>query len=215
MPKTKIILIAACGLLSACTSAPYYSGDRFVPRPNIQLSNYTQANHYEDFIDRVKYNNYEQREQCQRYRRFPRNSVEHANCLVTKAPAVVMAEETVTTTTTTLLPIVQSYTIYFNFDRSGIRGDQNATLDQVAREIAKYDPSQITVTGYTDTSGKASYNQKLSEKRAASVIAALQARNISSQAVDENARGEYDLAVSTPDGVKLQENRRVVIDFRR
>jgi hypothetical protein len=40
-------------------------------------------------------------------------------------------------------------------------------------------------------------------------------QGITTEYVEQDARGESDLAVSTPDGVKLQENRRVVVDFRR
>lgn len=218
MSKSKFILIAACGLLSACSSN--YSGPRYVPRPDIPLNEYTHANAYEDRIDRQKYNRYEERESCQHYRRLPRHSVELSNCIAVKAPpapVVVAQQQTVTTTTTQnqLLPIVHTYTVHFNFDRSDIRKDQVATLDQISDEIEKYSPAQITVTGFTDTSGSVRYNQKLSERRAHSVTKALKSRHIVSQEVDEEGRGKTELAVPTGDGVKLEANRRVVVDFRR
>ena len=40
-------------------------------------------------------------------------------------------------------------------------------------------------------------------------------RGIENQTIDRAARGEYDQAVVTPDDTRNQENRRVVIDFRR
>jgi len=71
------------------------------------------------------------------------------------------------------------------------------------------------VTGYTDSHGNVDYNQKLSYRREEAVSKALMMRGIKNQVLDREARGEYEQAVPTEDGVKNQENRRVVIDFRR
>ncbi len=171
-------------------------------------------------MDLKNYMQYEHREPCQNYREPPRNMmVVNCHLVPIPAPPVLVASSTVVqetqTTQTQLLPIITTYTINFDFDRSNIRPGENATLDRVAQEINKYNPTQITVTGHTDTSGSAEYNQALSKKRADSVVYALGQRGVNSQVVDESARGEYDLAVETADGVKLEENRRVVIDFRR
>lgn len=159
---------------------------------------------------------YEQREQCQNYRRPPRNTM-LVNCQLRPIPQKSVAVETMRTEVveTRLLPIVSSYVIYFDFDKSNVRASEEATLQRVAQEIRQYDPAQITVTGHTDSSGAADYNQALSRRRADAVVFALQNRGISSEVLDEEARGESALAVETGDGVKLQDNRRVVIDFRR
>jgi OOP family OmpA-OmpF porin len=113
------------------------------------------------------------------------------------------------------LPIANSYTVLFDHDQSNIRAGENATLDRAMREINKYDPRQVTVTGYTDSSGKADYNQNLSREREQGVSKALLSRGIKNQTLEREARGEYEQAVQTDDGVRNQENRRVVIDFRR
>ena len=78
-----------------------------------------------------------------------------------------------------------------------------------------YNPQQVTVTGYTDSSGSADYNQDLSRRREQAVSRALLERGIANQALEREARGEYDQAIETPDDTRNQENRRVVIDFRR
>jgi outer membrane protein OmpA-like peptidoglycan-associated protein len=132
-----------------------------------------------------------------------------------KEPVVETTQTTTTTQTQQLLPIVSSYTIYFDFDKSGVRQSEQATLDRVANEIKQYNPEQITVAGHADRSGDAGYNQILSQKRAQAVSAALTADGIANEVIDKEAYGETDNAVPTPDGVKNQENRRVVIDFRR
>jgi OOP family OmpA-OmpF porin len=115
----------------------------------------------------------------------------------------------------TLLPIVHSETVYFDFDHSKMRSDQNATLDKVVDEIDTYKPADVTVTGYTDRSGTISYNDELSRRRAHSVSDALKNRGIVNEQIDQKSRGETENAVATADGVKMAENRRVVIDFRR
>ncbi len=108
-----------------------------------------------------------------------------------------------------------NYTIYFDYDKSSIRSDATKTLRQVAADIGKYNPSQVTVAGYTDTAGFDDYNSALSVRRANAVENALEKLGIESNVIDSKSYGENDLAVNTPDGVELQDNRRVVIDFVR
>jgi outer membrane protein OmpA-like peptidoglycan-associated protein len=206
MNTKKILLCSAlCLSLGACA----YSGPRQVPRPNIPMKNYTSENHHEDRMDRKAYNEYDNREQCQEYRRVPRNSVFMSHCKVRKAPA--MKDEG----SRRLLGVINTYTLYFDFDKDNIRQQDWAVIDRIANELDKYDPAQITVTGFADRSGSVDYNQDLSERRANSVSKALLDRSIATETVNEEARGELDPAVPTPDGVRLQENRRVVVDFRR
>lgn len=108
---------------------------------------------------------------------------------------------------------IQSYNLYFAFDRADISPSEMATIDRIAQEILVYEPSEVTVAGHTDTAGPADYNYALSERRAAAVSAALTARGISHSVIDSRAYGQSRLAVPTPDNVKLQENRRVEVEF--
>lgn len=221
--KLKTIMICTVSLsLGACSSYGEHSlsGSRYVPRDEVAQSNTTEATQTEDAMDLVKYNKYEQREPCQYYRAVPRNhddgcakeeiveEVAMASMEEPK-PAPVVAEKK------PLLPVVSTYTVLFDFDKSNIRSDENATLDQAMNEIAKYKPTQVTVTGYTDSSGTDDYNQTLSHEREQAVSSALLKRGIENETLDRNARGEDEQAVQTADGVKNQENRRVVVDFRR
>jgi len=114
-----------------------------------------------------------------------------------------------------MLPIVSSYTVLFDHDKSIIRANETATIDHAMREISKYNPREVTVTGYTDSSGKIDYNQALSSKREEAVSKALLSRGVENRVLEREARGEYDQAVETKDGIRNQANRRVVIDFRR
>jgi OOP family OmpA-OmpF porin len=111
--------------------------------------------------------------------------------------------------------VLTSYQIYFDFDKSTLRPDSLKTLDRVAHEIEKYHPGSVTVGGHTDRAGTVDYNDKLSARRAKAVSEALTARGVPNQVLDDKAYGENDPAVPTKNGVRLEENRRVVIDFNR
>lgn len=219
--KTKALLLCTTISLSlgsyAAQADSITSGPRYMPRAEISEKNYTPANHMEDYSDIKSYTAYEEREPCQNYRAEPRHY--DANCVADDdvlATTVAAVETTVATVTETrLLPIVQSYTILFDHDKSKVRADETETLNRIMQEINKYDPRQVTVTGYTDSSGPADYNQNLSRQREEAVSAALLSRGIENQALERDARGEYDQAVQTADDTKNQENRRVVVDFRR
>ncbi len=189
------------------------SGPRYMPREDISDRNYTQIERTQDRMDKKSYEQYEQREPCQNYRDLPRNQTD--NCSVSQEVVDLGPIEISSTKIRKLLPIIHSYTVLFDFDKSSIRANEMATLDQVMHEIGKYNPEQITVTGYTDSSGAAAYNQALSLLREQAVSRALLGRGIENQAIEREARGEFNQAVVTPDDTKNQENRRVVIDLRR
>lgn len=204
--KTKTIMLCTVALtLGACSGYSNSSGPRYTPRAEVAQKNYTQKNHVEDHMDKKSYKNYEERELCEHYRKPPRNYAD--GCVENKMVATITPSQPG--------KIISSYTILFDFDKSNIRANENTTLEQAMKEIDKYHPSQVTVTGYTDSSGDLAYNQALSHKREQAVSKALLERGIANYTLDRKARGEYEQAVKTADGVKNQQNRRVVIDFRR
>lgn len=203
--KTNTILLCTVALsLGACSYSDMNasSGPRYTPRPAVMEQNYTQENRAEDRMDKKSYKEYEHREPCQHYRRLPR--LYSDPCVIQEDVKVPVQEK-----------IVRSYTILFDFDKSDIRPEENQTLENIVQELNKYDPHQVTVTGYTDSSGAADYNQLLSRKREQAVSRALLERGIENRTLDREARGEYEQAVETADGVRNQENRRVVVDFIR
>jgi outer membrane protein OmpA-like peptidoglycan-associated protein len=114
-----------------------------------------------------------------------------------------------------LMSVVSSYTVFFDFDQSDIRHNEIATLDQAAREIDQYRPAQVTVTGYTDGHGSAEHNQTLSRQRAQAVSTALLKRGVENRTLDRETWVEYDRITDPSNNIENQENRRVVIDFRR
>jgi len=61
--------------------------------------------------------------------------------------------------------------VHFQFDSAKLTAADTAELDAVATRLKQEAPgAQLRVSGHTDSVGKEAYNQKLSEKRAHSVV---------------------------------------------
>ena len=73
----------------------------------------------------------------------------------------------------------------------------------------------IVATGYTDLSGSAAYNQKLSVRRADAVKAELVRLGVPATSITAIGRGESNPLVPTADGVREPQNRRVEIQIQR
>lgn len=68
---------------------------------------------------------------------------------------------------------IDIYGIFFDVDKTELKPESRATLEEVAK-LLKSDPSlKVEVAGHTDNSGAAEHNMKLSVGRAAAVVNAL------------------------------------------
>ncbi|WOI53592.1 OmpA family protein [Parvularcula sp. LCG005] len=103
--------------------------------------------------------------------------------------------------------------VYFDYDKSVLTDAARTLIAARAEEALEGDVSSISVSGNTDTSGSASYNQALSARRAAVVRDALVANGISSSVITVEALGESNPAKPTADGVKEPLNRRTEVEF--
>ncbi len=103
------------------------------------------------------------------------------------------------------------FTVYFGWNRSWVGPAGIAILKQAAAVYAAGGVVKVQVTGYTDTSGSAAYNQRLSERRAYHVAQILTHMGVPWNAMAIAGHGENDLAVPTPDGVREPHNRRVTV----
>ncbi len=111
-------------------------------------------------------------------------------------------------------PAPRTYLVFFDFDRSEITPEAAAIIRQAADDAKRGNVRLIVATGHADRSGPTDYNQRLSERRAASVRAALVREGIAANTIQTSGRGENDNLVATPDGVREPRNRRVEIAFR-
>jgi OmpA-OmpF porin, OOP family len=105
----------------------------------------------------------------------------------------------------------QQYTVYFDFNRADLDNSGTSVVDNAAAAARRGEVSRIMVTGHADSSGSAGYNQRLSERRAQAVRAELVRQGVPAGEIVTVGRGETQLAVPTPDGVREPRNRRVEI----
>jgi outer membrane protein OmpA-like peptidoglycan-associated protein len=99
--------------------------------------------------------------------------------------------------------------ITFATDRSDLRADFLDVLDSVAIVLKKYEKTMIEITGHTDSTGAAAYNQELSERRAESVARYLRSSGIMSARVATQGLGEhYPIATNATSSGRAM-NRRV------
>ena len=101
--------------------------------------------------------------------------------------------------------------IYFPWDQYVITPEAQGVLQGAAKYATDGHATKEIVVGYTDTSGSAAYNLRLSERRAKATADALVALGVPQDSLDVSWKGKSDLAVPTPDGVREPLNRRATI----
>ncbi|SFK30616.1 OmpA family protein [Methylophaga sulfidovorans] len=99
--------------------------------------------------------------------------------------------------------------VSFDFDSAGLKPAFMPTLNKVADILQRYPNTIIHVVGYTDSVGSESYNMKLSERRAQSVVDYLSSRGVSSSRLYAIGKGESDPRASNDTEAGRQLNRRV------
>ncbi|MDP2206790.1 MAG: OmpA family protein [Alphaproteobacteria bacterium] len=207
--KKNLFLLAACvGIGMGAIALPvqpahaqevgtmyYYELDEAELRDNYQ--------EWRRFVDYHVY-----REACQSYVAPPEGYVVKG-CHVYRVDRKYVAESTPQP------QVTQEYhTIYFDFDKSDIRENQRQNLANIAEDLRRMNIEEVTVMAHTDRAGDAAYNQLLSERRGNTVARALADYGIRASFIEEQAFGETSPAVLLGDGVKSQENRRVVIKYK-
>lgn len=101
--------------------------------------------------------------------------------------------------------------VTFATDSAQISAAFQDTLDQVAATLVEYQDTRVQVAGHTDSTGSASYNRQLSERRAQAVADYLIRRGVAPARLTTLGYGETQPVASndTPDG--RRQNRRVEI----
>ncbi|MFZ4211469.1 porin OmpA [Pantoea endophytica] len=115
--------------------------------------------------------------------------------------------------------------VLFTFNKSTLKPEGQQALDQLYSQLSSMDPKDgsVVVLGFTDRIGSEQYNQKLSEKRAQSVVDYLVSKGIPSNKISARGMGESNpVTGNTCDSVKgrnalidcLAPDRRVEIDVK-
>jgi hypothetical protein len=103
------------------------------------------------------------------------------------------------------------YLVTFGLDQTTLTDQDRRVIAQAAEDYRRTGSARITVTGYTDTSGSATYNLELSQHRAEVVADELEREGVPATSIVTVGRGEENLLVPTADGVSEPRNRRVEI----
>jgi len=110
--------------------------------------------------------------------------------------------------------VISFHDILFDFDSAKIKPAMSPILDEIVSILKEHPNKKIIVAGYTDSTGPASYNLKLSKRRAESVAKYLVDHGINAERIKTIGYGEshpkYDN--STKQGRRL--NRRVEIKLQ-
>jgi outer membrane protein OmpA-like peptidoglycan-associated protein len=104
-----------------------------------------------------------------------------------------------------------TFLIFFDWNSAVVEPGGRNVIKTAADAFRSGAPVTVQVTGFTDTSGSPDYNQRLSERRANAVASELVQDGVPQTNLVVTGRGENDLRVPTPDGVREPQNRRVEI----
>ena len=120
--------------------------------------------------------------------------------------AVVVKEETI---------VIRD--VHFQFDKATLTGADKLVLDKVATRLKQESSTaQLTVTGHTDSVGSDAYNQKLSDRRAHSVVKYLVESGIPQGSfVSVTGAGESQPVADNKTADGRAQNRRTEIKINR
>ena len=106
-------------------------------------------------------------------------------------------------------PATVALDIQFENNSYKVRAASFANLDKYAAFLKKYPNYSAKIVGYTDNRGAASYNQRLSEKRAKEVVKMLEARGVSSSQLSAKGMGEANPIANNATAAGRAQNRRI------
>jgi outer membrane protein OmpA-like peptidoglycan-associated protein len=103
--------------------------------------------------------------------------------------------------------------VYFAVGSARVSPEGREVIRAAAAAASQNDEARILVTGYTDASGPADLNERLSKRRAEALAAALEAEGVPRDRIAVVWHGEENLPVPTADGRREGNNRVVTIAF--
>jgi len=99
--------------------------------------------------------------------------------------------------------------VLFDFNKATLKQGATLRLAKVSGIILAYPDLKLEIDGFTDNKGTPEYNQKLSERRAATVRDFLVSQGVSADAVNTRGYGEENPVASNTTASGRQQNRRV------
>lgn len=110
-----------------------------------------------------------------------------------------------------ILQLTLSSEVSFDVDSSAIKRGFKPSLDKLADVLTRYNDTNITVVGHTDSSGSEAYNQTLSVRRAQSVVSYLRNYGVERGRMRAEGKGELQPRESNATASGRSMNRRVEV----
>jgi len=105
--------------------------------------------------------------------------------------------------------------VLFEVDKADLSKKAQKRLDEVAEDITERGTGEVVITGHTDSNGGKDHNQKLSERRANSVLKAVKpAVDNSDVSFKTVGKGEEEPVESNSTDEGRAKNRRVTIEYQ-
>lgn len=108
----------------------------------------------------------------------------------------------------------RTYLVFFDWDSAALQGRARQVIATAAANAGRIKVTRIEVNGYTDSSGRREYNQRLSLRRADAVAAELVSKGVARSEISITGYGQTHQLVPTGPGVREPQNRRVEIILR-
>lgn len=105
--------------------------------------------------------------------------------------------------------VLNENAVRFDTNKSSLTAQAQSNLDKLVPVFAEYPDTNITIYGYTDNTGTAKYNLKLSGERAAAVRNYLASKGVSSSRFQVTGLGIADPIASNETIDGRSQNRRV------
>ncbi len=101
--------------------------------------------------------------------------------------------------------------LLFPFNSAELKTEARDNLRNLSQSLDEYEGTKLLIVGHTDNVGSDSYNQSLSERRAASARDYLVLQGVDSSRLQTAGRGETEPVASNDSDERRAQNRRVEI----
>lgn len=105
-------------------------------------------------------------------------------------------------------------TVYFDFDKSAIRADERAKLQEAAKWLSANPGKTLLLEGHCDWRGTAEYNLGLGDRRSQSVKGYLQSLGVDASRLETLSKGDLNAQENVAESQMAKDRRVELVVFR-